>query len=127
MTIFRMLPHIVAFPQNEGSVFRGIRLPDSMEKRYGFSFFAPVFIVQKKGKTDFLRIFLIAIMGVVTIHILGILYMLFVATLRHAPMYLITSWISSQSGVQVLYDIFFSMIGIYFGRLSRSLLWIVMC
>ena len=80
-----------------------------------------------KGKTDFLRILLIAVMGVVTIHILGILYMLFIATLRHAPMYFITSWISSQSGVQILYDIFFSMIGIYFGRLSRSLLWIVMC
>ena len=80
-----------------------------------------------KGRTDFLRIFLIAIMGVITIHILGILYMLFVATLRHAPMYLITSWITSQSGVQILYDIFFSMIAIYFGRLSRCLIWIVMC
>ena len=80
-----------------------------------------------KGKTDFLRILLIAVMGVVTIHLLGILYMLFIATLRHAPMYLITSWISSQSGVQVLYDIFFSILAIYLGRLTRSLLWIVMC
>lgn len=80
-----------------------------------------------KGKTDFLRIFLISIIGVITIHVLGILYMLFIATLRHAPMDLIASWISSQSGVQVFYDIFFSMIGIYFGRLTRRLLWIVMC
>ena len=80
-----------------------------------------------KGKTDFLRVFLIAIIGVITIHILGILYMFFVATLRHAPMDLVISWISSQSGVQILYDIFFSMIGIYLGRQMRKLLWIVMC
>ncbi len=80
-----------------------------------------------KGKTDFLRIFLISIIGVLTIHVLGILYMLFVATLRHAPMDLVTSWITSQSGVQIFYDIFFSIIAIYFGRLSRKLLWIVMC
>lgn len=80
-----------------------------------------------KGKTDFLRIFLISIIGVLTIHVLGILYMLFIATLRHAPMDLVTSWITSQSGVQIFYDIFFSIIAIYFGRLSRKLLWIVMC
>lgn len=80
-----------------------------------------------KGKTDFLRILLIAVIGVLTIHILGILYMLFIATLRHAPMDLVTSWIASQSGVQILYDMFFSIIGIYFGRLMRKLLWIVMC
>lgn len=80
-----------------------------------------------KGKTDFLRIFLISIIGVLTIHVLGVLYMLFIATLRHAPMDLVTSWITSQSGVQIFYDIFFSIIAIYFGRLSRKLLWIVMC
>ena len=80
-----------------------------------------------KGKTDFLRIFLISIIGVATIHVLGILYMLFIATLRHAPMDLVTSWIFSQSGIQVLYDIFFTMIAIYLGRQSRKLLWIVMC
>lgn len=80
-----------------------------------------------KGKTDFLRIFLISIIGVLTIHVLGILYMLFIATLRHAPMDLVTSWITSQSGIQIFYDIFFSIIAIYFGRLSRKLLWIVMC
>lgn len=80
-----------------------------------------------KGKTDFLRILLIAIIGVIIIHVLGILYMFFIATLRHAPMDLISSWISSQSGVQVLYDVFFSIIGIYIGRLVRRLLWIVIC
>ena len=80
-----------------------------------------------KGKTDLLRIFLISLIGVLTIHILGILYMFFIATLRHAPMDLVTGWIMSQSGVQIIYDIFFAMFSIFLGRQARKLLWIVMC
>ena len=80
-----------------------------------------------KIKTDFLRILLMAALGVIAIHVLGILYMLFIATLRHASMDLIFGWIVSQSGIQVFYDIFFTVLGIYFGRWTRRLLWIVMC
>jgi biotin transport system substrate-specific component len=80
-----------------------------------------------KIKTDFLRIVLLATLGVLAIHVLGILYMLFVATLRHAPMDLVSSWIASQSGVQILYDMLFSVLAIYLGRFARKLLWVIMC
>lgn len=80
-----------------------------------------------KIKTDFLRIILLSTLGVLSIHILGVLYMLFVATLRHASMDLVTSWIFSQSTNQILYDIFFSILAIYLGRISRKILWIIMC
>ena len=80
-----------------------------------------------KGKSDFLRIFLIAGIGVLIIHVLGVLYMFFIATLRHAPMDLILSWIISQSGIQVLYDIFFATIGIILGKQMRKLFWMVLC
>jgi len=80
-----------------------------------------------KVKTDFLRIVLLSLLGVCLIHILGTLYLLFVATLRHAPMDLVSSWIASQSSVQILYDIFFSIVAVYLGRFTRKLLWIVMC
>ena len=80
-----------------------------------------------KGRTDYLRIPVISLVGVVTIHILGILYMLFISTLRHAPWELVTSWIMSQSGVQILYDIFFTILAIILGRQARKLFWIVMC
>ena len=80
-----------------------------------------------KGKPDFLRVILVATVGVLTIHVLGILYMLFIATLRHAPMDLVTGWIVSQSGVKILYDIFFTTAGIWLGKETRKLLWIVMC
>ena len=80
-----------------------------------------------KVKTDFLRIVLLSVLGVCAIHILGVLYMLFVATLRHMPMDLVSSWIASQSGIQVIYDMFFSVLGVYLGRISRKCLWIIMC
>ena len=80
-----------------------------------------------KVKTDFLRIVLMAGLGVLAIHILGILYMLFIATLRHASMDLVIGWITSQSGIQIFYDIFFTVLGIYLGRWTRRLLWIVLC
>ena len=80
-----------------------------------------------KGKTDYLRIPVISLFGVTTIHILGILYMLFISTLRHAPWELVSSWISSQSGIQILYDIFFTIIAIILGKQFRKLFWIIMC
>ena len=80
-----------------------------------------------KGKTDYLRIPIVALVGVLTIHVLGILYMLFISTLRHAPFELVSSWIVSQSGVQILYDVFFTIIAIILGRQARKLLWIIMC
>lgn len=80
-----------------------------------------------KVKTDFLRIVLLSVLGVLAIHVLGVLYMLFIATLRDAQMDLVSSWISSQSGIQILYDMFFSIVGIYLGRFTRKLFWIIMC
>lgn len=100
---------------------------------YGFgyilAFIPAIFFVGTllKIKNDFLRILFLSILGVMAIHILGILYMLFVAALRHASMDIVSGWIASQSGVQILYDIFFSLLGIYLGRFARRILWIVMC
>ena len=80
-----------------------------------------------KTKPDFKRIFFTSMLGVIIIHLLGVLYMLFISTLRHAPMDLVLSWILSQSGIQIFYDIFFSFLAIYLGRQTRKLLWLVMC
>ncbi len=80
-----------------------------------------------KGKTDYLRIPVISLVGVLTIHVLGILYMLFISTLRHAPWELVSSWIASQSGIQIIYDVFFTIMAVILGKQIRKLLWIVMC
>lgn len=80
-----------------------------------------------KIKTDFLRIVLMSALGVGAIHILGILYTFFVAALRHVPLELIGEFITSQSGIQIIYDIFFTILAIYLGRFARKIFWIVMC
>ena len=81
-----------------------------------------------KIKSDFLRVILLAMLGVLAIHILGVLYTLFIATLRHTPMDFIMNMISSQSGfVRIAYDVFFSTIAIYFGKMARKVFWIIMC
>ena len=80
-----------------------------------------------KIKSDFFRIVLLSVLGVLAIHILGVLYMFFIATLRHTSMDLIIDLISSQSGVQIFYDMFFSIVAIYIGRLLRKMFWIIMC
>lgn len=100
---------------------------------YGFGYilaFIPViFLVGTllKVKTDFFRIVLWVVAGVISIHILGILYLLFVAALQHTSMDFVTSWIASQSGVQIIYDIMFSVLAVYLGRIARKFLWIIMC
>ena len=100
---------------------------------YGFgyilAFLPAVFFVGTlfKGKSSFIRTVAMSAVGVITIHLLGILYMLFISTVRHAPMEIVSSWILSQSGIQIFYDIFFTILALYFGRQIRKLLWIVMC
>lgn len=100
---------------------------------YGFGYilaFIPVIILVGtllKVKTDFFRILLWVVVGVLAIHILGVLYLLFVSVLQHAPMELVSSWIASQSGVQIIYDIMFSLLAVYLGRIMRKFLWIIMC
>lgn len=100
---------------------------------YGFGYilaFIPViFLVGTllKVKTDLFRILLWVVAGVIAIHILGILYLLFVAVLQHTPMDFVASWITTQSGVQIIYDIMFSTLAVCLGRIFRKILWIIMC
>lgn len=63
------------------------------------------------------------LVGVLTIHIIGILYMLFVATIQRENSALILGWITAQSGSKVLYDLFFSLIAMIIARYTKKTLW----
>lgn len=67
------------------------------------------------------------VLGVLAIHLIGVMYMLFISTLFNAPMDMITGWVSSQSGIKIIYDIFFSLCAIYFANLLKKGLWLIMC
>jgi len=54
--------------------------------------------------------------GVLTIHIFGILYMIFIALCRNAGGEFITGWIAAQSGLKIVYDIIGSFVLILIGK-----------
>lgn len=64
--------------------------------------------------------------GVLLIHLIGILYMLVVATFRHEGWGFISGWIVAQSGVKILYDFIFSLLSVLVAKYARLVLWLYM-
>ena len=96
---------------------------------YGFgyilAYIPAVFIVGsilKKGYT-LKKILKSVLIGVLTIHFLGILYMLVLAWLKHADWVFISGWISHQSGIKILYDFIFSFFAVLIAKYARVILW----
>jgi biotin transporter BioY len=56
------------------------------------------------------------IAGVFTIHVIGILYMIFVALIKHAGGDFISGWIVAQSGLKIIYDLVASFVLILIGK-----------
>ena len=63
------------------------------------------------------------IVGVITIHIVGSLYFLFIATIQKETSSFIMGWLVAQSGTKILYDIFFSFIAMICAKFTKKFLW----
>lgn len=66
------------------------------------------------------------LVGVLTIHIVGVLYMLFIATLQRETPALIMGWIVAQSGTKILYDLLFGFIAMVIAKFTKKVLWFAM-
>mgnify|MGYP004492428693 FL=1 len=66
------------------------------------------------------------IVGVLTIHLIGILYMLFIASVKHEGWTFISGWICAQSGIKIIYDVVFSFAGLFLARYAKIILWFFM-
>lgn len=64
-----------------------------------------------------------AVVGVLTIHLIGILYMLFLASLKGEGWTFMSDWIAAQSGLKIVYDLIFSFFALFVARYVRILLW----
>lgn len=64
------------------------------------------------------------LVGVLTIHICGILYMLFLAVLQKENLDIVSGWIAAQSGTKILYDLLFGFIAMVIARFTKKILWI---
>ena len=79
-----------------------------------------------KGNYSFWNILKAAFVGVLVVHLIGSLGMIFIATLKHESSMVILGWILTMSGMKMVYDMFFSVIAIYLGQIAKRILWIVM-
>lgn len=64
------------------------------------------------------------LVGVLTIHIIGILYMTFMATLQKESMSLILGWIAAQSGTKIIYDLIVGFFAMIAAKITKKILWV---
>ena len=67
-----------------------------------------------------------AFIGVITVHLAGIIYLTTVLFIKHESVFTILGWIWQYSGMQFFYDILFAILAILIGRFLRKILWIAM-
>ena len=79
-----------------------------------------------KGNYSFVNILKSVFVGVLVIHLIGCLGMVFIATLKHESSTSILGWIFTMSGTKILYDMLFSVIAVWLGQITKRILWIVM-
>ena len=85
---------------------------------YIFSFIFAVIITAKelKGRNSIFQIIKAVLYGIFIIHIIGIIYMIVIAVLRHDSIDFIKNWIYYQSVSKLLYDIVFGFIAVIIAR-----------
>lgn len=66
------------------------------------------------------------LVGVLTIHLIGVLYMLFIAGLKHEGWSFMSGWIVAQSGIKIIYDLIFSFALVFLARYAKIILWFFM-
>lgn len=64
------------------------------------------------------------LVGVLTIHLVGILYMMFMATLHRESFPIILGWISAQSGTKIIYDLIISFFAMIAAKFTKKALWV---
>lgn len=81
--------------------------------------------ILKSGFTN-RNIFHAVLVGVLTIHLIGVLYMLFIAGLQHEGSRFMIGWIVAQSGVKIIYDFVFSFAAVFIAKYAKIILWFFM-
>lgn len=79
--------------------------------------------ILKSGLT-YLNMLQATFVGVLTIHTVGILYMLFIAALQRENGSFILGWISAQSGSKIFYDILFGFLAMVTAKYTKKALWV---
>ena len=95
---------------------------------YIFAYIFSVILCAKELKrgNGILNIIFAMLYGVLTIHVIGIIYMIIIALIRHDSFQFMQNWIYYQSLSKILYDIIFGILAILLAKGCRKMLWLVM-
>lgn len=95
---------------------------------YIFAYLPAVFITafMLKDKFNYATVAKADIAGVLTIHIVGIFYLILMAIIHQDAFSNVTNWIVMQSGTKMLYDLLFGYFAILLSKPVKSVLWLSM-
>jgi biotin transporter BioY len=85
--------------------------------------YIPAIIIAGKflsKKYDFPSMIAATALGVLSIHLFGILYMIIIAIFKHSGSEFILNWIHAQSGIKIIYDLIFSFVLVLIGKYLHS-------
>ncbi len=99
--------------------------------QYNFGYiFAYIFAViltsreLNKGNS-ILNLMIGVLYGVLSIHVIGSIYMLIIALIRHDSIEFAANWIYYQSLSKILYDIVFGILALLLAKGCKKLLWLI--
>ena len=95
---------------------------------YILAYVPAVFIVSfmLKDKFNFISTAKATILGVLTIHIIGVFYLILMAIIHRDPFSEVVGWITMQSGTKMVYDFIFGYLAILLAKPVRQVLWVSM-
>ena len=95
---------------------------------YIFAYILAVLLTAKELKKEhtILTIIFAVLFGVLSIHVIGTLYMAIIALLRHDSFEFIANWVYYQSVSKILYDIVFGILALIIAKGCRKILWLIM-
>lgn len=79
-----------------------------------------------KDKFSYGNIAKASLLGVLTIHIIGIFYLMLMAIIHRDAFANVAAWVYMQSGVKMIYDFIFGFLAILFAKPVRQILWLCM-
>ncbi len=97
---------------------------------FGYIFaylFAVILCSREINKGNSIKHIIFAVLyGILTVHVLGTLYMIIIALIRHESFDFIANWIYYQSLSKILYDFVFGILALIMAKGCRKILWLIM-
>ena len=95
---------------------------------YIFAYILAVLLTAKQLKKEhtILTMLSAVLVGVLSIHVVGTVYMAIIALIRHDSLDFVVNWIYYQSLSKILYDIVFGILALIIAKGCRKILWLIM-